>query len=297
MPELKIISSFYKYIGIDDPVKFQQEHLVLCKSLNLKGRILLGEEGINGSVCGKKSDIEKYKSALKSNPLFSDMDFKEQETEKPAFRKMFVRVRKEIVHSQLEVDLKNTAPYITPEQLKQMLDKNEDFVLVDVRNNYESKIGQFKNAITLNINNFRDLPNSISEIKNLQNKKIVTYCTGGIRCEKASAFLMEKGFENVHQLMGGILKYGEEYPDTYWEGKCFVFDDRLAIEINEKNINPLTDCAWCNKKCDDYINCHNLDCDKLFICCNECMEKYNKSCCEECTNSTKRRKEFAMINS
>ena len=289
MPEPKLVSSFYKYVEMEDPAKFQQGHLELCKSLSLKGRVLVGEEGINGAVYGKKSDIEKYKSALKSNPLFSDIGFKEQETEKPAFRKIFVRVRKEIVHSELEADLKNAAPYITPEQLKQMLDRNEDFVLVDVRNNYESKIGQFKNAIILNINNFRDLPNSISGIKNLQNKKIVTYCTGGIRCEKASAFLMENGFENVHQLRGGILKFGEEFPDTYWEGKCFVFDDRLAIEINKKNINPLTECAWCNKKCDDYANCHNLDCDKLFICCEGCMEKCNKSCSEECNIAPRRR--------
>ena len=297
MKESHIVSSFYKYIKIEDPAKFQQEHLELCKSLSLKGRILVGEEGINGSVYGLKKSVEEYKSTLKNNPLFSDMEFKDQETEKQAFRKMFVRVRKEIVHSELEVDLKNTAPYITPKQLKHMLDKNEDIVLVDVRNNYESKVGQFKNAIMLNINNFRDLPNSINEIKNLQYKKIVTYCTGGIRCEKASAYLIENGFKNVNQLKGGILKFGEEFPDTYWRGKCFVFDDRLAIPLNKKNIEPLNECAWCSKKCDDYTNCHNLDCDKLFICCEDCRKKYNKSCCEECCNSERRRKEFLIINS
>ena len=294
MPEPKIVSSFYKYVEIEEPVKFQQEHLELCKSLNLKGRILLGKEGINGSVYGKKSDIEKYKSDLKSNPLFSDIQFKEQEAEKPAFRKIFVRIRNEIVNSGLKADLRNAAPYITPKQLKQMLDKNEDIALVDVRNDYESKIGRFKNAIMLSISNFRDLPNAINEIKNLNDKKIVTYCTGGIRCEKASAYLTEIGFKNVMQLKGGILKFGEEFPDTYWEGKCFVFDDRLAISLNKKNIEPLNECAWCSKKYDDYINCHNLDCDKLFICCEECREKYNRSCCGECRNAKNRRKEIVI---
>ena len=294
MKEPKLVSSFYKYVKIEEPDKFRQEHLELCKSLNLKGRVFVGEEGINGSVYGKKSDIEKYKSALKSNPLFSDIEFKEQETEIPAFRKIFVRVRKEIVHSELEADLKNAAPYITPEQLKQMLDKNEDIVLVDVRNNYESRIGKFRDAKTLNINNFRDLPDSINEIKNLHNKKIITYCTGGIRCEKASAYLRETGFKNVMQLRGGVLKFGEEFPDTYWEGKCFVFDDRLAISLNKNNIEPLNECVWCNKKCDDYINCHNLDCDKLFICCEDCSEKCNRSCCEECSIAPRRRSEILV---
>ncbi len=297
MTEPKIVSSFYKYVRIEDPVKLQQEQLDLCKSLNLKGRILLGEEGINGSVYGLKKNVEKYKSTLKKNSLFSDIEFKEQETDEPAFRKIFVRIRKEIVNSGLEVDLKNTAQHIAPQQLKEMLDNKEDIVLVDMRNDYESRIGKFRNAISLHIKNFRDLPSAVKEIENLKDKKIVAYCTGGIRCEKASAYLKKNGFENVMQLKGGILKFGEEFPDTYWEGKCFVFDDRLAIPLNKKNIEPLNDCVWCNEKCNDYINCHNLDCDKLFICCEACGGKHNKSCCEECFNSESRRKESLIINS
>ena len=292
MPEQKIVSSFYKYVHIGNPLEFQQRHLEFCMSLGLKGRILVGEEGINGCVYGTKSQIEKYKHELRENPLLSDIEFKDHITNKIAYRKMFVRLRKEIVHSGLNVDLRNTGKFITPKELKEMLDNNEDIVLADMRNDYESKIGKFRNAITLPMRNFRELPNAVKEIEHLKEKRVVVYCTGGIRCEKASAYLNEKGFKNVSQIKGGILKYGEEFPDTYWEGKCFVFDDRLAIQINKFNTEPLEECTWCKKKCDDYLNCHNLDCDKLFICCGECKEKHNKSCSEECSIAPKRRKEY-----
>lgn len=292
---LKIVSSFYKYAEVDDPIEFQKKHLEFCKSLNLKGRILIGEEGINGCVYGTKSQIEGYKNELKKNHLFTDIEFKDNVTDKPAYRKIFVRLRKEIVHSGLNVDLGKTAKFLTPAQLKEMLDKKEDVILVDMRNNYEAKIGKFKNAIILPMRNFRELPNAVKEIGHLKEKKIVVYCTGGIRCEKASAFLKENGFNNVFQLKGGILRYGEEFPDTYWEGKCFVFDDRITIDINKKNKAPLNNCVWCSNPCDDYLNCHNLDCDKLFICCEECKEERNKGCCEECEKAEKRRKEIVMI--
>lgn len=294
MKESKLVCSFYKYAKIEEPVKFQQEQLELCKSLSLKGRILLGEEGINGSVYGAKGSIEKYKKELKKNNLFAGIQFKEQETEKTAFRKIFVRIRKEIVHSGMNVDLKNTGKFISPKKFKEILDDEEDAVLVDMRNDYESRIGKFKNAVALKIKNFREFPTAINQIGHLKNKKIIAYCTGGIRCEKASAYLKENGFGNVMQLEGGILSFGQEFPDTYWEGKCFVFDDRLAIDLNKNNI-ALNQCTWCSAKCDDYSNCHNLNCDKLFICCEECVEKHNKSCSEECSEAPKRRKEFALV--
>ena len=291
----KIVSSFYKYVKIENPAEFQKQHLEFCLSIGLKGRILVGEEGINGSVYGTKELIENYKKELRKNSLFSDIEFKEQISEKPAFRKMFVRIRKEVVNSGIQVDLKNTAQFIEPSKLKEWLDNKENITLVDMRNDYEANIGKFKNAITLSMKNFRELPNAVSEIENLKGKKIVTYCTGGIRCEKASAFLKENGFKDVYQIKGGILKFGEEFPDTYWEGKCFVFDDRIAIDLNKKNKEALTECVWCNKKCDDYLNCYNLDCDKLFICCDECREINNNGCSEECSRAPRRRKEILMV--
>ncbi len=290
-----VVASFYKYVKIENHVEFQKGHLELCKSLNLKGRILLGEEGINGSVCGTKESVERYKQQIRKNYLFSGIEFKEQFSEKQAFRKLFVRIRKEIVHSGLKVDLKNTADFVSPQELKKMLDESKDIVLVDVRNDYESRIGKFKGARALSMKNFRDFAKSSNQIQDLKDKRIVTYCTGGIRCEKASAFLKENGFENVSQLKGGILSFCSKFPDTYWQGKCFVFDDRIAIGINNGNTEPLNECSWCGKKCDNYLNCHNIECDRLFICCEGCCEKKNKSCCEGCSKATKRRKENKQI--
>lgn len=287
---VNLVASFYKYVAIDNPMQFRDEQFGLCGSLNLKGRILIGKEGINGSVYGASENIEKYKQELRANPLFSGMDFKEQETQKKAFGRLYVSFRKEIVRLGFHVDLRNTAPFLTPKELKEWIDNNEDMVLLDMRNDYEANIGKFRNARTLNIGNFRDLPKAVNEINDLKGKKIVTYCTGGIRCEKASAFLIENGFSNVWQLKGGILDFGKEFPDTYWEGKCFVFDDRIAIDLNRKKSDFLAACELCGNKSEDYINCHNLDCDKLFSCCNECRIKFNASCSEECSSAPKRRK-------
>src|SRR3989338_928986 len=213
----KIVSSFYKYVKIENPLGLQQDQFDLCNSLNLKGRILLGEEGINGCVYGVKESIERYKKEIKKNPSFSDMEFKDTVAEKPAYGKLFVRIRKEIVNSSIDVDLNKTGKFLEPKEIKEMLDRNEDLIFVDMRNEYESNIGKFKNAIILPMRNFRELPEAVKEIENLKDKRIVAYCTGGIRCEKATAYLNEIGFKDVSQIKGGILKFGEEFPDTYWE--------------------------------------------------------------------------------
>ena len=282
-----LVSSFYKYTKIENPSEIQKNIADLCDFLGLKGRILVGEEGINGSVCGNEDSIKQFEAEITKSQLFSGIQFKEQPTNEQAFRKLIVRARKEIVHFGIEVDLRNTAPFISPKELNEFVEK-EDVVLLDARNDYEHKIGKFRNAIALNIKNFRDFPNAIKDIENLKNKKIITYCTGGIRCEKASAFLRENGFDNVMQLKGGILAYGNEFPDAYWEGKCFVFDDRLAIGIN-KGDEMLARCEWCMEKAERYINCHNKDCDKLFVCCWECAEKHKASCSPACEDAPRRR--------
>ena len=292
----RTVSSFYKYAIIENPAEFQKEHFEFCKSLNLTGRILVGEEGINGSVCGAKEDAEEYKDYLRNDPLFHDVEFKDSVSLKPAFRKLFVRVRKEIVHLGVKVDMGKTGRFISPKELRDMLDNKEDFTLLDVRNNYETKIGKFKDAVTLDIDKFRDLPDAIGQIRHIKEKKIVAYCTGGIRCEKASAYLAENGFNNVHQLKGGILNFGIDCPDTYWEGLCFVFDDRLAvaININRNNDYAFIKCEWCSRINCSYLNCHNISCDRLFIACGYCIEKHRASCSQECEKSPNRRKKGAM---
>ena len=290
----KLVSSFYKYAKTENPSGLQNEIIDLCNSLELKGRILIGEEGVNGSICGDSDSVKKFEEIITNNPLFSDIQFKQQPTDRNSFSKLVVRVRKEIVHFGADVDLGNTAPFISPKEFNELIEK-EDAVLLDARNNYESRIGRFKNAVTLDIQNFRDFPGKIREIGHLKNKKIVIYCTGGIRCEKASAFLRENGFENVMQLKGGILAYGKEFPDAHWKGKCFVFDERLAVSFNSEN-NELSACQFCGRDA-GYINCHNINCDKLFLCCDECTQIHNASCSEECAKSPNRRKKNVALKS
>lgn len=290
----RLVSSFYKYIRIKNPFEIQKSIADLCSSLELKGRVLIGEEGINGSVFGEKDSIRKFEEEIAKKELFSDISFKEQLTEVQAFRKLIIRVRKEIVHFGIGVDLSNTAPFVSPKELNELIEE-ESVVLLDARNDYESRIGKFRNAVALNIRNFRDLPNAINDIGHLKNKKIVTYCTGGIRCEKASAFLRERGFNDVMQLRGGILAYGKEFPDSHWEGKCFVFDDRIAISIN-KNDKMLSGCEWCGENAEEYTNCHNRDCDRLFISCEKCIGKHNASCSLSCESAPRRRNKGMIIS-
>ena len=152
-----------------------------------------------------------------------------------------------------------------------------------MRNNYEAKIGRFRNAITLNLPTFRQLPELIKQLEPLKEKNIVTYCTGGVRCEKAVSLLKKHGFKFVKQLHGGILNYGKECSDAYWEGKCFVFDTRGAVNIDpEKQSEPITQCEMCRLPCDAYHNCRITSCDRRFIACEACIKILNGCCSKNC---------------
>jgi UPF0176 protein len=282
---------FYKYVPVDNPQQIVDEHLQWCLRNDIKGRVYIADEGINGTVSGTTENIEKYKTQLRSYPIFNDIWFKEDESEGHAFFKMLVRLKKEIVHSGLEnVSLKNGGKRLTPDELLKFYEEGKDFVIVDARNWYESNIGRFKNALTPPMKNFREWKNIAEELKDQKDKTIVTYCTGGIRCEKASAYLVENGFKDVYQLDGGIVNFIKKYPDTYWEGGMFVFDERRVINPNTRNeMHHIAHCYYCGEPTSYYINCHNQDCDKLFVCCHECKIKYDYCCSEECRNSANKR--------
>src|SRR3989344_3591157 len=180
---MKVVT-FYKYAEVHSPEKFVEEHLEYCKKLGIKGKILVSNEGINGGISGEDKKIEEYKEKLKT--YFNDIKFKDTYSDEYAYRKMFVRLRKEIIRFDSKVDGKRASGKISPKKLKEMLDKNEDVVLLDVRNRYETRIGKFKNAVELDIDVFNEFQQKISKINNLKGKKIVMYCTGGVRCEKPS---------------------------------------------------------------------------------------------------------------
>lgn len=278
---------YYLYTPIENAPKFAYDHLKFCKSLGLKGRILVADEGINGTVGGPPEITQQYIEAMHNDPRFQKTVFKISKGPSTTFRKMFVRYRPELVT--LAIDEKidpNTEGgiYLKPEELKEMYDKNEDFVIIDMRNKYEAEIGRFQNAIVLEMKNFKELPELVKGLENYKDKKVVTYCTGGIRCEKASALLKKRGFNNVYQLEGGIVKYGEKFPDNYWEGKLFVFDGRMAVPINSAGKEKiLAQCLHCQTPCDTYINCTNYDCNKLIVMCNNCRTEWQEGCSIECS--------------
>lgn len=285
--EYRIIS-FYKYVLLENPEQLKEQLRGYCEKNHILGRILLGKEGLNGAVSGKKELVELFKKFLQQNPLFADLTFREQDYHQNAYHKLVVRVRDEICAFGAPVDVaKSKGKHLSPQELEAWYARQEDFIIVDARNDYEFEVGRFRNAIKLPIHNFREFPEQAAKVlEPVKDKKIVIYCTGGIRCEKASAYLKEQGFPQVYQVEGGIINYVHQFPNANWEGGLFVFDDRIVSDIG----SPITFCTLCEKDCERYINCHNLDCDKLFISCEKCQQKMNKTCSEECQNAPRQRK-------
>jgi UPF0176 protein len=288
------VISFYKYVNVADPELFAKEHLDWCVKQGLKGKVYIAKEGISGSIFGTKEKTDLYKSKLKSYKIFEDIRFKETDTDQVAFPKMHVRIKEEIVNSGLEnVNTKNGGKRLSPEELIRFYNERKDFVIVDARNWYESKIGRFKNALAPNISHFREWPKVVESLKELKDKTIVTYCTGGVRCEKASAYMIKEGFKDVYQLDGGIINFINKYPDTYWQGSMFVFDDRKVVEPNTKEeLKYIAQCEFCGKPTSYFINCHNIDCDKIIIICHDCKVDNDYCCGDECRSAENKRNKY-----
>lgn len=278
-----LILLYYCYTEIEDPGEFRERHHLFCLDLKLLGRIIVAGEGINGTVSGLKADCEKYMNALKADPRFKDIEFKIEESDKHAFQKLHVRLKDEIVHSGLKHihPAKKTGKYLEPAEFKQMKDR-DDVVVLDVRSKYEHNVGRFKNAVTLDMENFRDFPEKVKELEKFKDKKVLTYCTGGIKCEKASAFLLEQGFQDVYQLHGGIIKYGLEEKGEDFEGKCYVFDNRIVVDVNQVNPTTISKCYVCGESCDRMVNCSNPHCNIHVPICESCGEKLQGACSESC---------------
>ncbi|MGZ5244533.1 MAG: oxygen-dependent tRNA uridine(34) hydroxylase TrhO, partial [Bacteroidia bacterium] len=207
------VVAFYKYVHIEEAEVFAIRHLKYCQRLGITGRIIIAYEGINGQLSGTVEQCRQYMQDLTADERFADADFKIDDWEKNAFLKMHVRYKPEIVNSGLaavpEVNpSKETGKHLSAEDFKKLKER-DDVVIIDVRSNYETQIGRFKNAVTLNMENFREFPEKINELEQFKDKTVVTYCTGGIKCEKASALLLKNGFKDVYQLDGGIIKYAK----------------------------------------------------------------------------------------
>lgn len=285
-----LILLYYCYSKIEDPEQYREEHHLFCLENNLRGRIIIAPEGLNGTVSGLLEDCEKYMAYIKGDLRFANTDFKVEAFDKNAFTKLHVRVKPEIVHSSLRhIDPnQKTGIHLAPADFKKMKDA-EDVVVLDVRSNYEHHVGKFKNAVTLDIENFRDFPDKISELEQYKDKKIITYCTGGIKCEKASAYLLEQGFENVYQLHGGIIKYGIEEGGEDFEGKCYVFDNRIIADINKVNPKVISHCYVCGTVNDRMVNCANPECNLHTAICEHCGWELEGACSPACKEHPEKR--------
>ena len=273
---------YYCYAQITNPEEYREEHHLFCVENNIRGRIIISDEGLNGTVSGLIEDCEKYMAYIHADPRFSKTEFKIDYHDTHTFAKIHVRYKPEIVHSSLrhlDPNVK-TGKHLEPEEFKNMKDQ-EDVVILDVRSNYEHELGRFKNAITLDIDNFRDFPEKVKELEHLKNKKVLTYCTGGIKCENASAFLLEQGFEDVYQLHGGIIKYGMEAGGEDFEGKCYVFDNRIAVEVNSVNPTIVSKCHVCGTASDRMVNCANPSCNEHLAICEACGWELDGACSAE----------------
>lgn len=270
---------YYKFTQVKNPKFEVMQHKLVCQGIGLKGRILIGEEGINGTVAGTRAQLKQYTDYMDAHSVFNNIVFKRSPAGKMPFPKMIVKYREEIVTLGKKVDLKKTGKYLKPEELHELFETGEDMVVVDMRNNYEFEVGRFEGAIQPDTVKFYELPEKVKNLKIDKNKKVVTYCTGGIRCEKATALLAEEGFSDVYQLEGGIVKYLEKYPDGHFIGKNFVFDDRMVTNTDTKSGSKvLGKCAHCKKASDRYIDCVKPDCHQLFICCKACEKQHQGLC-------------------
>ena len=283
---------YYNYTPIVDTEAYREKHHLFCLENNLLGRIIIAEEGLNGTISGLTADCNRYMKWLENDPLFAgtNFDFKVEEHETNAFAKLHVRVKNEIVNSDLPVNPRlRTGKHLEPADFKQMLKNDPDVVLVDMRSNYEHAVGRFKGAITFDMENLRELPDHVEEIAHLKDKKIITYCTGGIKCEKASAYLLDRGFENVYQLHGGIIKYGLEEGGEDFDGKCYVFDNRVKTNVNSVNPTVVSKCHICKTISDHMVNCANPECNAHLPICPSCLLELDGACSQQCKEHPRKR--------
>ena len=281
---------YYCYTPLENPEQFRDEHHRLCLELDLRGRIIVAAEGLNGTVSGTVENCARYMVAVKVDPRFAALEFKIDQVAAHTFQKLHVRVKPEIVHSSLRHvrPHEKTGQHLSPAEFQALKDR-DDVVIVDVRSDYEYNLGRFKNAVTLDMENFRDFPERVERLKEFKDKKILTYCTGGVKCEKASAYLLEQGFENVYQLHGGIIKYGIEAGGEDFDGQCYVFDNRVAVDVNRVNPMVISRCQHCQQPSNRLVNCANPHCNAHLPLCEACGEQLQGACSEACAQHPDKR--------
>lgn len=286
----RLTLSFYTYAHIIDPEQFRNELFIRWTQLDVLGRIYVAHEGINAQLSLPAPNFAEFKAFLDTYSFMKDIRLNiAVEHDNKSFLKLKIKVRDKIVADGLADDTFDPTDigiHLKAKEFNAMID-DPDTIVIDMRNHYESEIGHFAGAITPDVDTFREsLPIINDELKEYkEDKKLLMYCTGGIRCEKASAYFKHQGFKNVYQLEGGIIEYTRQVKaeglDSKFIGKNFVFDNRLGERITE---DIIAQCHQCGKPCDTHTNCNNDGCHLLFIQCDECAEKMKGCCCDACAD-------------
>ncbi|WP_291855793.1 rhodanese-related sulfurtransferase [Marinilabilia sp.] len=279
--------SFYRYVNVENPQEFRDQLYLAWDQLQCYGRVYVAPEGINAQMSVPEHQIDAFLKHLESVPELSEMSLKwAVEDDGKSFLKLVIKVRSKIVADGLtetEFDVTNVGQRLSPLEFHELA-KKEEVIVVDMRNRYESEIGRFQNAICPDVRTFREeVETVVKQLQDKKDRKVLLYCTGGVRCEKASAWLRHHGFSDVNQLHGGVIAYSHEIKQaglaSQFIGKNFVFDERLGERITNDIISH---CHQCGKSCDTHVNCAYDPCHKLVIQCDVCAEKYSGCCCEEC---------------
>ena len=282
---METIILFYKYTHLENPQAIKEWQLVLCNELGLTGRIVLAHEGINGTLAGHCEAIEEYCARMEAHASFGGIDFKTSPGTKSDFPRLQIKVKEEIVKMGVDpkkITARTGGKHLSPAQANKLIqDAPQELVILDARNNYESRIGAFKGALTPDIKHFRDFPHYVdTNQEQFKDKIVLMYCTGGIRCERASAYVKEvTSAQEVYQIEGGIHRYVEQFPQGFFKGKNYVFDARIASPVSE---DILSTCDLCTTSCDTYANCINALCNKHFIVCSSCKDQYKNACSTRC---------------
>lgn len=287
MSSSHLIIAYYHLTPIEDPHAEVKKHKNFFLTRDIKARIYISEEGINCQMSAERSAGESYIAWMKERPEFSAILYKIDPYHEHVFPKQTVKYRQQLVAFDAKVDFARAGEHLSPQAWQKMLE-TESCVVLDVRNDYEWKIGHFEGAECPPCTQSRDFIAYAKQLKEKIDPKetpVMMYCTGGIRCETFSALLKEDGFEKVYQLHGGVINYGQQQGSKHWQGKLFVFDDRMAVPLAEKDCTIIGKCHHCHAPNDAYYNCANMECNHLFLCCPSCLKEFAGCCKEDCKDA------------
>lgn len=280
---------FYTYVPIEVPEQVMDWVRTLAQRFELTGRAIIAHEGINATLEGTVENTEDFLKEFKTDIRFADVHIKTSTSDGTSFPRLSVKIRDEIVGTHFPKHINptvKTGKRLSPAQLRALYESGEEFTLIDMRNSYEIASGAFKGTVDPGMKNSRDLPKTMQKLRAYKNKKVVTVCTGGVRCEKMSAYLIDQGFTDVSQLDGGIHTYLEQYPDKDFEGVLYTFDNRATIDFGGNRAHIGT-CTLCNMPTEAYRDCATPTCRNHFLACDACAEYKSETACTTCRRQSK----------